>query len=104
MKHGSLVGAVGEQLRQEREESEQGRQQCDAAVAILDAGRRHERLQQQTPRIDENVTLFSLYQFACVEARRVDAGPPFSALLTLWLSTMQAVGLASRPILSRHLT
>src|SRR5271169_3415958 len=30
--------------------------------------------------------------------------PPFSALLTLWLSMTAAVGLASRPIASRHFT
>ena len=32
-----------------------------------------------------------------------DAGPPFSALFTLWLSMIQAVGLASRSASSRHL-
>ena len=33
---------------------------------------------------------------------RVDPGPPFSALFTLWLSMMQAVGLASHSALSRE--
>ena len=104
MKNGTLVGAIGEQLLEEREQSEQGRQQRDAAVAILDIGRRHQRLQQQTLHVDENMALLSLDQLARVKARRIDAGPPFSALFTLWLSTMQAVGLASSSSFSRHLT
>src|ERR1700730_12461645 len=29
----------------------------------------------------------------CIIAMRIDAGPPFSALFTLWLSIMAAVGL-----------
>jgi hypothetical protein len=76
----------------------------DNAVAILDVGRRYQPLQQQTLHVDENVALLSLDQFAGVKAGRIDAGPPFSALLTLWLSTMHAVGLASRSNFSRHLT
>ena len=38
--------------------------------------------------------LLALDQFACIEPVRIDARPPFSALFTLWLSMMQAVGLA----------
>ena len=52
-------------------------------------------VQQQTRRVDENMPLLALDQFARIEPVRIDAGPP-SALLTLWLSMMQAVGLASR--------
>jgi hypothetical protein len=51
--------------------------------------------------IDENMALLSLDQLARIEAVRIDADPPFSALLTLWLSTMQALGLASRPSCGR---
>ncbi len=47
---------------------------------------------RQTLYVDENVALLSLDQFACVEAGRIDAGPSFSVLLTLWPSTMQVVG------------
>ena len=61
-------------------------------------------MQQQTQRVDEDVALLALDQLAGVEAVGIDAGPPFSALFTLWLSIMQAVGLASRPSSSRHLT
>jgi len=48
------------------------------------------------------MALFALDLFACIITRRVDAGPPFSALFTLWLSMMQAVGLASRVSASRQ--
>jgi len=63
----------------------------------------HERVHQQALRIDEDVPLFALDFLARVIARRIDAGPPFSALLTLWLSMIAAVGLVSRPAASRHL-
>jgi hypothetical protein len=59
---------------------------------------------QEALRIDENVPLLALDFLARVIAVRVDAGPPFSADLTLWLSMMAAVGLASRSAYSRHLT
>ena len=89
---------------QEWKLTEQRRQQHDAAIAILDAGGMNDGVQQQTQRIDENMPLLALDQLARIEAVRIDAGPPFSALLTLWLSMMQAVGLASRSACSRHST
>ena len=65
---------------------------------------RDQRVQQQTQRVDENVALLALDQFASIKPRGINAGAPFSALFTLWLSMMQAVGLASRSACSRHLT
>jgi hypothetical protein len=50
------------------------------------------------------VAFLTLDQLAGVEAMRIDRRPPFSALFTLWLSMMQAVGLASRAACSRHFT
>ena len=64
----------------------------------------NERVYQETLRIDEDVALLALDLFARIIAARIDAAPPFSALFTLWLSITQAVGLASRPIASRHFT
>ena len=98
------IGAVCEQLLEEWELSEQGGQQQNAAVAILHIGRCHQRVQQQPQRIDEDVTLLALDQLSGIEPMGIDARPPFSALFTLWLSTMQAVGLASRSACSRHFT
>jgi len=99
-----LIGAVGKQLFEERKLTEQRRQQEDAAIAILNAGGMNDGVQQQTQRIDENMPLLALDQLARIEAGPIDAGPPFSALFTLWLSMMQAVGLPSRSALSRHST
>jgi hypothetical protein len=48
--------------------------------------------------------LLAFDELARIKTVRIDARPPFSALFTLWLSTIQAVGLTSRPVFSRHLT
>jgi hypothetical protein len=40
-------------------------------------------VQQQTQRIDENMPLLALDQFARIEPVRIDMSPPFSALFTL---------------------
>ena len=80
---GSGVSAIGEQLAQERELSEQRGQQQGAAVAILNIGRRHQRVQQQALGVDQDMTLLALDQLAAIKARRVDAAPPFSAPFTL---------------------
>ena len=99
---GSCVGAISEQLLQERELSEQGGQQEDAAVAILNIGGSDERVQYQAQRVDQEMTLLALDQLTGIKAVWVDARAPFSALFTLWLSITQAVGLASRSTCSRH--
>jgi len=101
---GACIGAVSEQLAQERELSEQSGQQEYAAVAILNIGGSHQHLQHEAHRVDQDVTLLPLDQLAGIKAVWVDARAPFSALFTLWLSITQAVGLASRSACSRHLT
>jgi hypothetical protein len=98
------IGAVGEQLAQEGELSEQGGQQQHAAVAILHVGGGDQGVQHEAELVDQDVALLALDQLAGVEAMRIDRRPPFSALFTLWLSMMQAVGLASRAACSRHFT
>jgi len=99
-----LIAAVGKQLFQERIHPEQGCKKQNAAVAVLDIGGMNDHVQQQTQRIYENMALLALDLFARVIAMRIDTGPPFSALFTLWLSMMAAVGLASRSPCSRHST
>jgi hypothetical protein len=59
-------------------------------------------VEQQAQRVYENVALLALDLLARIIAMRIDPGPPFSALFTLWLSMMAAVGLASRSPCSRH--
>src|SRR5262245_64713168 len=83
---------------------EQGCKQQDAAVAILDVSGMDDGVEQQTQRIYQNVALLALDLFARIIAMRIDARPPFSALFTLWLSMMAAIGLASRSACSRHAT
>jgi len=100
----SLVAGIGEELLQERIHSEQGSKQQNATVAILDIGAMNDGMEQQTQRIYENVALLAFDLLARIIAMRIDAGPPFSALFTLWLSMMAAVGLASRSPCSRHST
>src|SRR5919199_1127834 len=73
------------------------------AIAVLNIGRGDQCMQHETKRVDQQMALLALDQLAAIEARRVDAEPPFSALLTLWLSITQAVGVISRPACSRHL-
>ena len=82
----SGVGAVGEQLLEKRELSEHRGQHHQPAIAILDIGGGDQRVQQQAQRIDEDVALLAFDQLAGVEPMGIDAGPPFSALFTLWLS------------------
>src|SRR5215213_2638573 len=77
------LGTVGEPLAQEGELSEQGAQQQHAAVAVLNIRRGDQRMQHETERVDQQMALLALDQLAATEARRVDAGAPFSALLTL---------------------
>src|SRR5262249_33059043 len=99
-----LIATISKELFQERVHPEKGRKKQDAAIAILDIGRMNDGVQQQTQRVYENMALLPLDLFARVIAMRIDAAPPFSALFTLWLSTMAAVGLASRSPCSRHAT
>src|SRR5215510_8624490 len=99
-----LIAGVSKQCLQERIHPEQGCKQQDAAVAILDVSGMDDGVEQQTQRIYQNVALLALDLLARIIAMRIDAGPPFSALFTLWLSRMAAVGLASRSACSRHAT
>ena len=101
---GSLIAAVGEQFLQERIASEQRLEDQNAAVTVLDIGRMNQRVQQQPYRIDEDMPFLAFALFPRIIPARVNAAPRFSALLTLWLSMIAAVGLASRPIASRHFT
>ena len=103
-KQRALIAAIGVEFHQERIHAKHGRHHECAAVAILNVSGMNDGMNQQALRIDENVPLLALDLLSCVVARRINRSPPFSALLTLWLSMTAAVGLASRPIASRHFT
>jgi hypothetical protein len=64
----------------------------------------HDGLHRQALCVDQDVPLLTFDLLAGVVAWRIDRVPPFSAPLTLWLSMIAAVGLASRPAASRHAT
>ena len=92
------------QLDQEWKSAEQARHQQRAAVAVLDVGGVDDGVHQQALCIDQNMALLALDLLAGIVAMRVDTRPPFSALFTLWLSMIAAVGEASRSARSRHST
>jgi hypothetical protein len=93
----SLIAAVGEELAQKRMQSEHCRQHQFAAVAILNIGGMHIRMQQQTYRIDEDMALLALDRFSRVVAVKIDTTPPFAALLTLSLSIRRLSGRLHAP-------
>ena len=97
-----MVAAIGVEFAQERIHAEQGRHDQRAAITILNVGGVHDGVDQQALRIDENVPLLALDLLSRIVTRRIDRGPPFSALFTLWLSITAAVGLASLEAASRH--
>ena len=101
---GSLIAAIGEDALDERKHPTHRLKHEQPAVAILDVGRMNHDVQREAERVDQDMSLLSFDFLPRVVARRVDPRPPFSALLTLWLSMIAAVGLASLPACSRTAT
>jgi hypothetical protein len=99
-----LIPTVGIELEQEWIHAEQRGHDQHAAISVLDVCRMHNGVQQQALGVYKEMALLAFDLLASVEAGGIDPRPPFSALLTLWLSMMAAVGLASRSACSRHLT
>jgi hypothetical protein len=62
----------------------------------------HDGVRHQACGVDKDMPLLAFDFLPRIIAMRIDAGPPFSALFTLWLSITAAVGLAWRPACSRH--
>jgi hypothetical protein len=85
-------------------QAKQGGHEQNATIAVLNVRCMDDGLEQQAFGVDQDMTLLAPDLLAAVIARRVNAAPPFSALLTLWLSMIAALGLASRPANSRHAT
>jgi len=100
----TLVAAIGVELQQKRIQAEQGCHHQHAAITVLQGGRMDDGVQDQTLRVYKEMALLAFDLLASVEAVGIDTAPPFSALLTLWLSMTAAVGEASRCANSRHLT
>jgi hypothetical protein len=64
----------------------------------------YDGVDQQAFGVDENMPLLALDLLSRIVTQRINPGPPFSALFTLWLSMMAAVGLVSLETASRHFT
>jgi hypothetical protein len=73
-------------------------QQIPGAVGILNIGGVDDDAKQEAGGIDRDMALATLDLLGGIVA----AWPPFSVVLTLWVSMMAAVGLASRPSVSRN--
>ena len=102
---GALIAGIGEDANNDGKQRPRAWVENESgAVAILDIGGMYRGAQQQAERIYENVALLALDLLSRIVAMRIDARPPFSALLTLWLSIIAAVGLASRSSRSLHFT
>ena len=89
--------AVGEHRLQPRVEPLQPPQQVADPVRVLDVGRVDDHAEQQAAGVDRDVALPALDLLGGIVA----AGPPFSVVFTLRVSTMTALGLGSRPSRSR---
>ncbi len=83
LEHRTLVTGVGEDLAQERVEAEQGGEQQDAAVTVLNIRGVDDGVQQQTFGVDQDMALLAVDLLSRIVPMWVDLGPPFSALLTL---------------------
>lgn len=71
-----------------------GRQARSLRIADLRA--RHDNRKQQTEGIDNDMAFAPFDQFTAIETDRTGL-PPFSVVLTDWLSTMAALGVVSLP-------
>jgi hypothetical protein len=92
-----LVRTVSPHETQSRKAALEWLQEQFAALLILDVGFMHEQMQDHPSGIDEQVPLAPFHAFATVKAAR----PPFWLVFTDWLSIIAALGVGSRPVLTR---
>ena len=94
-----LVTAVSEQLFQEGEQPEQGRQNQYPAVALLNVGRMNHRMHQQTLGIHHDMPLLAVDLLARIITRRIDVGAAFfGAFNALAVDDAGSDSLADRPV------
>ncbi len=96
----AVVDAVREHNPQPALERLHAREQVPNTIGILKVGRLYDHAQQPSLRVHRDVALAPLQSLGGIPAART----PFSVVLTLWVSMMAAVGLASRPSPSRNMT
>ena len=95
------VAAIGNRTLQGREPRRRRLEQDGDDVSILIIGRQYGECVHQAERIDADVALLALDFLARIVPARIDVWPPFSALFTLWLSTIESVGVGALPASSR---
>lgn len=102
---GNTLAAIAGIAEDDFDEGESGAcalgQDMGRAVTVLDIGGMHGDRQQKAHVVGQDMALDALGLLARVVADRIDRGPPFGIERTDWLSTIAAVGLASRPSFSR---
>ena len=91
------VPAVGPNQLEAAELPDQFSQHQFGPVAVLDMGGMHDHGQEQAHGVYDDVSLAPVDLLAGIVAAR----PPFSAVLTDWLSMMAAEGLGLRPSWTR---
>ena len=92
-----LVGTIRPDETQTGEAARKHFQQGFAAVMILDISLMDEQAHDQPGGIDEQMPLAPFHALAAIVA----APPPFWLVFTDWLSMMAALGVGSRPWLTR---
>lgn len=92
-----LIATVGDAMSKTGKPLARDLQQRRDHVTILHVGRRDCKIDDQPRRIDGGVALLAFDFLARIVTGRIDTRPPFSALFTLWLSTMAMVGSSARP-------
>ena len=93
------VGGVDPQCFQSRALETDLLNQPTRPIAILDVGAVHHDANGQSQGIDDKMAFASFNLLASVETA---LRPPFSPVLTDWLSMIAALGAASRPSISRN--
>jgi hypothetical protein len=96
----AIVDAVGEHGLEPGVEPLQPPQQVTGTLSILEVGGVDQHAEEQARGVDGDVALPALDPFG----RIVAAQPPFSVVLTLWVSMTTALGLGSLPSRSRSIT
>ena len=90
-----MIATIGDGARERGKHLAHHLQQRRRHIAILDVARCDNEANHQAKRVDTEVTLLAFDFLARIVAGSIDPRPPFSALLTLWLSTIAVVATKS---------
>ena len=88
------ISSIGHDQTKPRELSSNAPQHQLGSVTVLHIGGMDHHRHDQSQRVHQNVALSPGHLHACIVA---PAQPPFSVVLTLWLSKMAALGVPLRP-------